>query len=164
MVGEAVVPVLAQHNVVKHGDAEQLAAVIESTSQGAIFLAGSRIAARMVVRQDDGARVHEDEWLEDFAGMDDAQGEGSHAHGVDANDSMFRVQANNDEMLAIESIEERLKQPVRSLGIADPDVTASCSCFFHQHDAIAGRGVRTHVSSLRTKQQAVLRNRPEEMG
>ncbi len=121
MVGKAVVPVLAQHNMVKDGDADKLTRVFESPSQGAIFLTGSRVSTGMVVRQEDRARVHEDEWFEDFARMDDAQGDRSDADSVDADNGMLRVKGNDYEMLAVESIEERLKQPVRSLGIPDPD-------------------------------------------
>jgi hypothetical protein len=47
--------------------------------------------------------------------MDDAHDDGSHAHGVDAVDRMLGVKGYDHEMLAIESIEERLKQPVRFL-------------------------------------------------
>ncbi|CAE6732340.1 hypothetical protein NSPZN2_100421 [Nitrospira defluvii] len=121
VVCKAVVPVLAQHNVVKHGDAQQLAPIFKSPSQSTVFWARTRIAARMVVGQDDGTRVHEDEWLEDFAGMDDAEGNRSDADGVDADDGMLRVKAYDQEMLAIESIEDRYKQPVRVVGIHDLD-------------------------------------------
>lgn len=121
MVGEAVVPVLAQHQMIKHDDPEQLAALFEAPSQGAIFWTGRRIATGMVVRQDDGARVHEDQWLEDLARMDNAHRDRSDADGVDADDGMLRVEAHDHEMFAIESIEEGLKQPVRVLGIADLD-------------------------------------------
>ena len=131
MVGEAVIPVLAQYQMIKHGDAEELATLFKAPSQGAIFLAGSRIAARMVVRQDDGAGVHKDQWLEDFARVDDAQGDRSDAHGVDADDAMFRVKGYDHEMLAIESIEERLKQPVCGLGIPDPDGRGVCQTLLH---------------------------------
>lgn len=119
MVGEAIVPVLAQHQMVKHGDPKQLAAFLEAPGRGAILLTGSGIAARMVVRQNDGARVHEDEWLEDFTGVDDAHGRRSDADGIDADDRIFGVESDDQEMLAIESIEEWHKQPVRVLGIAD---------------------------------------------
>lgn len=115
VVRKAVVPGLAQHNMVKHRDAEQLAALFEAPSQGAVFLTGSRIAAGMVVCQEDGAGVHEDRRFEHLTGMDDAQGDRSDADGVDANDRMFRVQANDHEMLPIEPIEKRSEKPVRSI-------------------------------------------------
>ena len=95
--------------MVKHADAKQLATVFETPSQDAIFLTGSRIAARMVVGQDNGARVHKQKRLEDFAGMDDAHGDRSDADGVDADNRMFRVETDDQEMLTIESIEERYK-------------------------------------------------------
>ena len=139
MVGKAVVPVLAQHNMVQHGDAEQLAAFLEALSQSPVFLTGNRIAAGVVVGQDDGARVHQDEWLEDFARVDDAHGDRSDAHGVDTDDSMFRVETDDQEMLAIEVIEERHEQPVRSLGISDPDGRGVCQTFLHQHHSITRR-------------------------
>lgn len=95
----------------------------------------------MVVRQDDGTRVHEDEWLEDFAGMDDAHGDRSDADGVDADDSMFRVEAHDEEMLAVESIEERRKQPICALGIPDRDGRAVRQTLLHQHHSVAGNGI-----------------------
>lgn len=101
--------------MVKHGDAEQLATVFEAPRQGAVFWARSRISARMVVGQDDGARVHEDQWLEDFAGVDDAHGGRSDADSVDADDGMLRVKSYDHEMLAIEPLEERSEKPVRFL-------------------------------------------------
>lgn len=115
MVGKAVVPALTQDQMIKHGDPEQVASLFEASSQGTIFLTGSRIAAGMIVCQENGAGVHEDQWLEDFAWMDDAHSDRSDAHGVDADDRVFGVETHDHEMLAIESIEERLKKPVRFL-------------------------------------------------
>ena len=47
-----------------------------------------RLQGRILTRRmTDGARVHEDQWLEDFAWMDDAHGDRSDADGVDADDS-----------------------------------------------------------------------------
>lgn len=101
--------------MVKDGDADKLTRVFESPSQSAVLPAGSRITAGMVVRQEDGAGVHEDRGFEHLTGMDDAQGDRSDADGVDANDRMFRVQANDHEMLPIEPIEKRSEKPVRSI-------------------------------------------------
>lgn len=141
MVGKAVVPVLAQHNMVQHGDAEQLAAFLEALSQSPVFLTGNRIAAGVVVGQDDGARVHQDEWLEDFARVDDAHGDRSDAHGVDTDDSMLGVEAHDHEMLAIESLEERYKQPVCALGIPELDGRRVRQTFLHQHHPITGNRI-----------------------
>ena len=75
----------------------------------------------MVVGQEDRTGIHEDRRFEHLTGMDNAPGDRSDAHGVDANDRVFGVETHDHEMLAIESIEERFKQPVRSLGIPNPD-------------------------------------------
>lgn len=50
MVGKAAVLIFAQHNMVKHGDAEELAALFEASSKNTLFWARSRITAGMVVR------------------------------------------------------------------------------------------------------------------
>src|SRR5581483_4531530 len=78
---------------------------------------------------------------EDFAGMDDAEGNRPDADGVDADDGMLRVQANDDEMLAIESIEERLKKPLCSVRIPARDGRRVCQALLHQHHSVAGNRI-----------------------
>ena len=87
--------------------------------------------------QDDGARVQQNQWFEDFAGVDDAHRHRSDANGVDADDSMFCVETNDQEMLAIESIEEGPKQTLGCLRIADSDRGVACQTLLHQHHPVA---------------------------
>lgn len=54
---------------------------------------------------------------------------------------MFRVEAHDQEMLAIESIEERLKQLVRGLGSDDPDGRGVFQALLHQHHPVAGNRI-----------------------
>ena len=45
--------------------------------EDAIFLAGRRIAGRMIMGRDTGSRIHEDELFKDFARLDDGQRQGT---------------------------------------------------------------------------------------
>lgn len=57
----------------------------------------------------------------------------------DVGDHWFRPR--NHEMLAIESIEELSKQPVRRLGIQNLDGRGMCQTFLHERHPVAGNRI-----------------------
>ena len=63
--------------MIQERDAEEIGALPESAGKHAILLAGGGIAGGVIVRTNPGAGVHQDERFEDFAWMNDGQGEGA---------------------------------------------------------------------------------------
>ena len=78
LIGEAIVALVGEDEMIQEGNAEQLSALPESASEDAILLAGRRIATRRVImRTNPGGGIHEDQWFEHFARMHDGQRQGT---------------------------------------------------------------------------------------
>ena len=74
---------VAGDDVIEDGDAEELAGRGDASSQAVIFGARFRIAARVVVAEDDRDGAGQDGGTEDPARVHEGVGEGADAHGVD---------------------------------------------------------------------------------
>lgn len=91
---KAVDTIVAQNNVIEHGDAEQVASLVETGGERTILRTGFRISRGVMVGADARGGVQEDSRFEDFAGMDDAECQG-------ADDGVFGVETANEELLAV---------------------------------------------------------------
>jgi len=60
MLGEAVVSVRADYQMVQHADADQLPGLAEALGQAAVLRARLGVAARVIVDEDDGGRALRD--------------------------------------------------------------------------------------------------------
>ena len=58
-------------NVIQHPDAENLAALLETSGDGEVFLAGCRITRRMIMHEDNCSRIRQACRLEYLAWMHD---------------------------------------------------------------------------------------------
>ena len=97
---EAVVATIANDDVVEHVHAEQRAGINEATCQLDVVSAGARIAAGMIVREDDRCGVCQQRRLEHLARMDERRVKRASAHLVIGDHAMLRGQAEDSEDLA----------------------------------------------------------------
>src|SRR6185503_18314350 len=70
---EARVRLARDHDVIEQLDSEEAPRFGDAAGDGQVFLAGRRIAGRMVVREDQARRGDGERGDEDLAGMDDAR-------------------------------------------------------------------------------------------
>ena len=54
---------------------------------------------------DGGAGIHENEGLEDFAGMDDRQGERADRNDIEADDAVFGIEPADHELFTVDALE-----------------------------------------------------------
>lgn len=121
LIRKAEGTILAQNNMVKNGDADEVAGLTEPCREHTIFRTGLRITGRMIVDTDQGGAIQQDRRFEDFARMDDADRERANGHDVDADDGMFGVQTGDKKLFTIETVIKGPKYGGRSRGIADDD-------------------------------------------
>ena len=110
MISETVGAVVTENDVIEQGDADELAGLPETGSQGAVFGAGSRIAGRVIVRTQSGAGIHENERLEDFARVNDRQGERADRNDIKTDDAVFGIKSADHELFAVDALEAGSKE------------------------------------------------------
>ena len=69
-IAEAKVAVMADHNMVEHAHAHDVAHVFQTLGDVDVFAAWRRIAAWMIVHEDDAGGRFADDRMEDFARVD----------------------------------------------------------------------------------------------
>ncbi len=148
MIGEAVGAVVTEDDVIEQGDAEELAGLPEAGSQGAVFGARSRIAGRVIVRAQGGTRIHEDERLEDFARVNDRQGERADRNDVKPDDAVLGIKSANHELFAIDALEAGSKERGGRHGSRDRQRWCCSTIFTDQGYAEARQAVDIRVGRL----------------
>ena len=95
--------------MVQHTNAEQLTTGYQSRREKPVFLTRHRVAAGMIVQENDRGRRLADRQLEDLAWMDDAVRQTSFGHDCLANDGIFRIEQNGRKYLVTEIPQPRMK-------------------------------------------------------
>jgi hypothetical protein len=103
LVGEAVVAFFGEDEMVQQRNAKQISRLAEPFGQDAIFWAGCDITRGMVVSAEPSTGIHEDQRLEDFAGMHNGQGQRSSGDHIDPDEPMLRIQATDEELLPVQT-------------------------------------------------------------
>lgn len=137
LIRKAEGTILAQNNMVKDGDADEVAGLTEPCREHTIFRTGLRIPGRMIVDADEGGAIQQDRRFEDFARMDDADRERANGHDVDADDGMFGVQTGDKELFPIETVIERPEYGCGVRRIADDDRRIGAGAPRHQLESVA---------------------------
>lgn len=90
---------VADDDVIQYPDAEKLRSLLQPAGDLQILPAGGGIAGGMVVNQDEGAGRGEQDALEHLPGVDDAGGQAAGRDVIDADQAVFPVQVEGEEML-----------------------------------------------------------------
>jgi len=106
-VREAVVLPVAQDHVVEDSNAEQLADLTQALRELDVLARRRRIAAGVIVHQNDRCRRQEDGRTENFAGMRGRGGQRPNRDRVNADQAVLRVEKRHDKLLPINPLEER---------------------------------------------------------
>ena len=73
LIRKAVGAIVAENNMIKDGDADQVTGLTEASGEHTIFCTGFRMPGRMIVGADDRGAIQKDRRFEDFARMHDAE-------------------------------------------------------------------------------------------
>src|SRR5574340_898255 len=82
---------------------------------GAVFWTRCDVPGRMIMRAEPGTGIHEDERLEDFAGMDNRQVKRAGGHHIDSDELVLGVQATDEELFPVQTGKQRLEDGDRTL-------------------------------------------------
>ena len=112
---EAHIGVVADDYVVQNTDAEQFACFLQPPGNLQVFPARGRVAARVVVDQNDGRGRLPDRGAENLAGVNDALIQGSFRNLHLAQDPVLSVQEKDQEIL-LAAITETVVEMLEDLG------------------------------------------------
>ena len=129
--------VVAENNVVKDGNADEVAGLTEPGGKHTVFGTGFRFSGGMIVGADDGGAIQENGGFKDFTGMDDAERQGADGNNVDADDGVFGIETGDKELFAIERGKERTEDAGGRAGIAEDKKRRSGAFARHETETCA---------------------------
>jgi hypothetical protein len=103
-IGKAEMTCLTEDKMIQQPDAQQFPGFAQSFGQQPILLTRRRVSRGMIMATQPGRRVHHDQGLEDFPRMDDRERQRADRHHIDADHTMFGIQAADDEVFPIQSL------------------------------------------------------------
>src|SRR6516162_1197343 len=91
-IDEAIVPSVAEDDVIEDADTDELTRIAEALGELDVLCARRRVAARVIVSQEQRSGVAGDCRLEDLSWVDDRRRERSDGDRVDSDRSVLRVE------------------------------------------------------------------------
>ena len=101
MVGERVIAVVPNDQVVEEGDAENESGISKAFSQQSVFCAGRRVSGWMVMCDYESGSVEENRTFKDFAWMNDGLSHTSHCNVVHADEAVLGIQEDAIHVFSI---------------------------------------------------------------
>src|SRR5712691_7845543 len=105
IIHEADILPLADHYVVEHAHAHHFADLSQAASDVQIFLTRRRIAARMVMYEDDRSSRLADHWVEYLTRVNQGRGERPLRHAHVSDFSVLRVQQQDMKLFFLQAAE-----------------------------------------------------------
>jgi hypothetical protein len=136
LVGEAVVAFFGQNEMIEEGDAEEFTGLAQPFGQDAIFGTGRDVARRMIMRTEPGAGIHEDERLEDFAGMDNRQVQRAGGDDIDSDELVLGIQATDEELFPVQTGKQRPEDRRRAFRRMDRFRRRNGTALAHERDTV----------------------------
>ena len=106
LVGEAVVVFFGEDEMVKESNPEEVAGLAQSFGQDAIFGTGRDVPGRMIMGTQPGPGIHEDQWFEDLARVDNGQIKRARRDDIDSDELVFCIQTTDEELLSVQTVKQ----------------------------------------------------------
>ncbi len=106
LVGEAVVVFFGEDEMVEESNPKEVAGLAQSFGQDAIFGTGRDVPGRMIMGTEPGTGIHEDQWFEDFAGMDNRQVQRARRDDIYSDELVLGVQTTDEELLSVQTVKQ----------------------------------------------------------
>ena len=137
LVREAVVALFGEDEMVQQRNAEQIGRLAQPFGEDAIFGARRDVTGGVIVGTNPGAGVHQDQWFEDFARMDDGQIERAGGDHINPDQTMFRVETTDEELFPIEPGKQRPEDGRSTFRRMDRFRSWNGAALTHERDAIS---------------------------
>jgi len=92
--------------MVEESNSKEVAGLAQSFGQDAIFGTGRDVPGRMIMGTEPGTGIHEDQWFEDFAGMDNRQVQRARRDDIDSDELVFCIQTTDEELLSVQTVKQ----------------------------------------------------------
>jgi hypothetical protein len=136
LVGEAVVALFGEDEMIEQGNAEQFSRLAQPFGQDAIFGARRDVTRGVIVGTNPGAGIHQDQRFEDFAWMDNGQIERASGDDIDADETMFRIQATDQELFPVQTGKQRPEDGRSAFRRMDRFRSRNGTALTHERDAV----------------------------
>jgi hypothetical protein len=146
LIGETEVAVFSEHEMIQERDPQELSALAEALGEDSILLTRRRITGRMIMGTNTSGRIHQDQRLEDFPGMDNRDGQGPDRDNIEPNDVMLCIESANKELLAIETFKTGPEESGSGRRGLDGPSRPDAGFFTDQRDTIARHPIRQQWS------------------
>ena len=137
LVGKAVVTLLSEDEMIEKRNAEEFTRLTEPLGQDAVFGTRRDVTGGVIVGTNPGAGVHQDQWFEDFARMDDGQIERAGGDHINPDQTMFRVETTDEELFPIEPGKQRPEDGRSTFRRMDRFRSWNGAALTHERDAIS---------------------------